>query len=850
MSDNQSKKLTVHHKNHNYNTFKPVYIHEDDLTEDQTYKLTESKSFCMIPWTHMHAFPDGRAYPCCLSEMHLPIGNLKVNTMKEVWNGTPYKQMRTNMLEDKPCKECTKCYELEDNGFFSMRNSANKNFGHHIALADNTNADGSLDDFKLRYYDVRFSNLCNFSCRTCGSLFSSSWYAEETKLFGKLNHPQIMYAGKDKNDMWEQMQEHIPYLEQIYFAGGEPLIMEEHYRILEELVKRKLFHVRLIYNTNFSHVRLKDKMVFEYWKLFDTVCVGASLDDSYLRGEYIRKGQDWAETVENRRRMIEICPKVDFYISSTVSIYNAWHVMDFHREWVDLGLIKPADWNINMLLSPERDRVDVLPIQFKDRIKQKLYEHIAWLEPLDNLQRATNGYKSIITLMYQDDKSHLLKEFFKVNDQTDELRTEKFEDVFPEYKELRDHLGINKTHNDICMLPWVSIEASPVGTTRPCCLAKDEITDPTGKPYKLKEHTLVEIYNSEYMQDLRRQFRRGEKPSTCNRCWDEEAAGMVSKRINSRIRLKEFYPIVDWKNDTPDQLWFIDLKLGNICNLKCRICGSWSSSKWAKEEIDYESRKYDEASIQGYDRKQHSAYMFLQEGTWPRDNDIFWDNLKELLPNIKYFEFTGGEPFLIEEHFKLLRYAVEHGYSKRIDIHYNTNGTVYPSDEEVELWSKFKNIEVAVSIDNTGDRFEYERYGAKWEEVQENIIKFNALRTPIFSTQVCMTINIQNVYYLPELCDWVIQQKFDFTHFNMLHDPDTMCINKMTPAAQKLVIDRLSTHSFNTKHRVEINKIIQFIENGAGSDGTEFVRRMKEGDSYREQSLLTTHKEIAIAMGY
>jgi MoaA/NifB/PqqE/SkfB family radical SAM enzyme len=398
------------------------------------------------------------------------------------------------------------------------------------------------------------------------------------------------------------------------------------------------------------------------------------------------------------------------------------------------------------------------------------------------------------------------------------------------------------------MLPWVSIEASPVGTARPCCLAKDEITKPDGTPYKLRENSLAEIYNSEYMQDLRQQFRRGEKPSTCNRCWSEEEAGIVSKRINSRIRLKEFYPIVDWKNDTPDQLWFIDLKLGNICNLKCRICGSWSSSKWAKEEIDYESRKY--KNVQGYDRKQHSAYMFLQEGTWPRESEVFWENLKELLPNIKYFEFTGGEPFLIEEHFKLLRYAVEHGYSSRIDIHYNTNGTVYPSDEEVSLWGKFRNVEIAVSIDNTEARFEYERYGAVWEEVSTNIAKFNAMKTNLIKTQVCMTVNIQNVYYLPELCDWVNAQQFDMVHFNMLHDPNVMCINRMTPAAQKLVIDRLTEYPFNVKHRVEIDKIIQFIENGEGSDGTEFLRKMQQTDTYREQSMLTTHREIALAMGY
>lgn len=832
-------------KNKNYNERTPEYIKIEDLSQNQQYKLIESDHFCMIPWIHMHGIPDGRAYPCCLGEMHLPIGNFRDNTMKEVWNSPAYRQMRKNMLADKPSKECTRCYEQESNGFFSMRNSANKNFGQHIALVDDTKPDGTYEDFKLRYYDVRFSNLCNFSCRTCGSLFSSSWYNEETKIFGKRNHPQFMYAGKDKDDMWNQMQEHIPYLEQVYFAGGEPLIMEEHYRILEELVKRKMFHVRLIYNTNFSHMKLKDKTVFDYWKLFDVVGVGASLDDSYARGEYIRKGTVWNEIVDNRRQMIETCPNVDFYISATVSIYNAWHVMDFHREWVELGLIKPQDWNVNILQSPEQNRLDVLPLSFKDRIKQKIEEHIAWLEPIDPLQRATSGYKGMLTFMYQDDKSHLLSEFFKNTDQIDEYRNEQFEQTFPEYKELRSYLGIDKTHENICMLPWVSIETSPVGTARPCCLAKDEITKPDGSPYKLTENSLTEIYQSEYMQDLRRQFRAGAKPETCKRCWDEEDAGRTSKRINSRIRLKQFYPIVEWKNDVPDQLWFIDLKLGNICNLKCRICGSWSSSKWAKEEIDYVSK-----TDKGFDRKQHSAWKFLQDGTWPRDNPRFWENLRELLPNIKYFEFTGGEPFLIEEHFKLLRYAVEQGYSNRIDIHYNTNGTIYPTDEEVNLWTRFRNVEIAVSIDNTEERFEYERFGAKWLSVVNNVDKFNNMRSHTITTQVCMTINIQNVYYLPELCDWVSTQNFDFVHFNLMHDPSDMCINNMTPQAQRLVIDRLSTYQFNTKHRVEIDKLIQFIENGKGSDGKEFVRKMKQTDEYRNQSFMTTHPEIAVAMGY
>jgi MoaA/NifB/PqqE/SkfB family radical SAM enzyme len=391
----------------------------------------------------------------------------------------------------------------------------------------------------------------------------------------------------------------------------------------------------------------------------------------------------------------------------------------------------------------------------------------------------------------------------------------------------------------ICMLPWISIETSPIGTARPCCLAVDEITKPDGSKYSLRENTLEEIYHSEYMQSLRAEFLAGNKPATCRRCWDEESAGRTSKRINSRIRLKEYYDSVDWTNTNPDQLWFIDLKLGNICNLKCRICGSWSSSKWAKEEIDY---------IPGIDRKTHLAYTFLQEGAWPRESEVFWDNLRTLLPNIKYLEFTGGEPFLIEQHFEFLRYAVDSNHSKHIEIHYNTNGTVFP--EAARLWNHFKHVEIAFSIDNVGKRFEYERYGADWLEVQANIKRFTEMRSAKISTQLCTTMNIQNVYYLPELCDWIQDQVFDHVYFNMLHDPWHMCISKMTKSAQELVIDRLSTHTFHPKYQAEILRIVQFIRNGEGSDGSEFLQKMQITDEYRKQSFLITHKEIAEVMGY
>ena len=248
---------------------KPYFAELEDLSENQVDLLMESKTFCMLPWMHMHAFPDGRAYPCCLSDYWHPVGDLRKNTMEEVWNQDAYKTMRTNMLAGKECKECTKCYEQEQHGAFSMRNDSNRNYGHHIAEAEQTNADGSVDDFKIRYWDVRFSNLCNFSCRSCGPIFSSNWYNDHVKLYNRKpdvlgrDMARVEYTAGNEESMLEQMEQHIPYLEQVYFAGGEPLIMKEHYYLLEKLIEHGKTDIRIQYNTNYSEMRYKDKHVYD-----------------------------------------------------------------------------------------------------------------------------------------------------------------------------------------------------------------------------------------------------------------------------------------------------------------------------------------------------------------------------------------------------------------------------------------------------------------------------------------------------------------------------------------------------------------------------------------------------------
>jgi MoaA/NifB/PqqE/SkfB family radical SAM enzyme len=424
-----------------YNSADPIKIRLADVDDRKRFLLSESKTFCMYPWIHLHAYPTGEAWPCCHAEMAAgPIGSCRENTLKEVWNSERMKELRRDMLTETKNSYCTRCYEQEEAGFFSGRQSANKHHGHHIDRVDATTPAGDYDEFQMTYWDIRFSNLCNLSCRSCGHIFSSSWYQDQAKLAGgdwAQRNKVLNYAGRTETDIWEQLVPHLDYVEQIYFAGGEPLMMEEHYNILEELERRGRFDVRLIYNTNFTHVKLKDRYVFDYWKKFKSVAVGASLDASGPRGEYIRKGTKWSVVEENRRQMLEVCPEVDFYISPTLSIMNAWHLPDFHRDWVEKGLLTPQDLNVNVLQDPAHYRVDIAPMKYKQRLRVKFEEHLEWLRPYDKLGRATQGFESVINFMMGTDNTALIPKFWAKTQQLDEIRNEKLLDIIPELEALR-----------------------------------------------------------------------------------------------------------------------------------------------------------------------------------------------------------------------------------------------------------------------------------------------------------------------------------------------------------------------------------------------------------------------------
>jgi len=199
-----------------------------------------------------------------------------------------------------------------------------------------------------------------------------------------------------------------------------------------------MYHVRLIYNTNFSKSKFKGTDIFELWNKFDSVSIGASLDAEGPRAELIRKGTKWEDIVANRKRMLEVCPNVDFYISSTVGMVNALHVPDFHRNWVEQGLIKPQDFNFNLLQWPKWQRMDMFPQEYKKRVEDKYNEHMKWLKGHDHLTRAYKGYQSAIKWMNDKDTSHNLQMFFSLTKKYDGVRGESLVKVFPELQELFD----------------------------------------------------------------------------------------------------------------------------------------------------------------------------------------------------------------------------------------------------------------------------------------------------------------------------------------------------------------------------------------------------------------------------
>lgn len=400
-------------------------------------QLQNDPHLCMSPWTHLHIWPEGRVLPCCMSDPQDQVGSLTQEPLKAIFNSKKMKEMRLAMLDGKRHESCRRCFEIEDVGGNSHRNFMNEHFGHHYEKINQTLPDGSAEPF-FPYWDIRFSNVCNFKCRTCGLPLSSGWYEDNNALYGQTG-PKYRKLVDRVEDLWAQLEPHVSELEEVYFVGGEPMLMEEHWRVLDLLIEKKLKHVRLRYNTNFSLIKYAKHDAIQMWNQFSDVAVQASLDGAHGRGEYLRKGQNWGQTVQNRERLLREAPHVKFTINATVSLFNVLHIPDFHKEWIEAGYVTPEGILLNLLLNPEYYRIQVLPEDYKMRVLDRYRAHLSWLESIaapHAFAIAKGRFETTMNFLEKNDQAELSKDFLKVTEFLDMRREEDFRKTFPELSEV------------------------------------------------------------------------------------------------------------------------------------------------------------------------------------------------------------------------------------------------------------------------------------------------------------------------------------------------------------------------------------------------------------------------------
>jgi len=390
--------------------------------------------------------------------------------------------------------------------------------------------------------------------------------------------------------------------------------------------------------------------------------------------------------------------------------------------------------------------------------------------------------------------------YIKRNDELETLKNSKF------------------TRSDsFCITPFINAEVSVDGVIKSCCELKSNSLYP-----KIQNTTLNSAMQSEFFHKLRQDFINGDYPDACQNCWKKEKVGITSKRQRDKwIFAKEYYT-TDIHEES--KIKSLDLKIGFRCNLKCRICSNSFSSAWYAEDKKY----YEVRDIHEID------YMFDA-------GKDFWINQIEHFDDIEHISMKGGEPLLDHTHLKMLEKLLKLG-KKDVKIHYNTNGTIFP-EQHLELLDKFDNITFTLSIDNIGDRFEYERNGVAWEKVKTNLQNFSKLDRSKYRIDFFTSVSLMNVLDLTETLNYAAS--LDFKHeLGYVHSPAYFSIHNIPVDKRQHIIDYLDSSPYERVKEVS-GRLKQDTYNNLNN---EFWQKIHEIDLRRNQNFAETYPEMAKIM--
>ena len=400
-----------------------------------------------------------------------------------------------------------------------------------------------------------------------------------------------------------------------------------------------------------------------------------------------------------------------------------------------------------------------------------------------------------------------------------------------------------RTPSTICPLPWVNLSLDVDGSSRPCCkFAHLE----SGSPYQLanlRDSTLEGTWNSAAMQRLRRDFRSGKQPTECSACWDEERAGIASFR-QTYLADRGITDDIAFDELAPEAPKALDLKLSNSCNLKCRICGPVASSLWLSEELRADTAQDREHLLRNKD------YFRSHKIT---DRPAERSTLRSWIPHLEHIELTGGEPMLSAENRELLDLVVDDGQPERVTLLLTTNATVI--DERIlSHLPRFKSVTISLSIDDIGERFEYQRAPARWDVVQANIDRYAGQASPSCHIYTNCSVSVFNAWYLTEYLRWMADRYADGQvtfNLNLVHGPRHFCVQVLPREVKRAVGARLRSLMDEggqpSSVRRQLSELIEFMSASGPGDGDEWaaaVETIIERDRIRSESFSAALPEL------
>lgn len=376
--------------------------------------------------------------------------------------------------------------------------------------------------------------------------------------------------------------------------------------------------------------------------------------------------------------------------------------------------------------------------------------------------------------------------------------------------------GFYSNTDTMCIFPFSQVFVDQIGGISPCCNFKGPVDN-------ISNASVSEVFNSDKLNSIRQQLVSGTKPPECDVCWNTERSKSTSLRTMGLA--KHIYEL--------DRQWFdapkvrgINVNPSTLCNFKCRICGPKTSTSFAIEEYV--------AADNSASRQELKKYIDISKTDF--SHGLFDD-----LTDVENLHILGGEPFKWPKLHTALQQAIDADCAKDIHLEFNTNGSILPDEKLIDSLLKFKSVEILMSIDDIGDRFELQR-GGTWSDIVKNIVFLKNLSSPTFTVKLAVTINIQNLLYLDQLVEFSKDHGLKIVWW-YLDDPKHMSIDYVTQKVKDLVKQRYENHSES-----ELRTLVQRMSLTPPITGTKFLDYMETLDARRGQSFAKTHKEIFDAM--